>query len=154
MNAPARITIFGALSGLIWSIVAGFISGLFKSRSEVITVLVAGVLTGILVSFVLSRPLRRLSRWGSLWLGILALPLGAFCFGVVISFVHLAASHITGVEHVFTQSPVAPLTRGISFAVLSVVSIFAVVLFPLSVFTTFVFREFILRRSRHENTAS
>ena len=153
MSTTARITIFGALSGLIWSVVPGFICDLFKSRSEVIAVLIAGVLTGIVVSLLLSRPLRRLSRRGSLWLGALALPLGGFCFGVSISFVHLAASHIKSVAHIFGQYPFAPLTQGVSFAVLSVISVFAVVLFPLAIYTTFVLRRFIIHGTRHENAA-
>lgn len=145
MNATVRITTFGALSGILWSAVAGFIGELFRSRSETAAVLVAGVLTGILVSFILSHPLRRLSRRGSIWLGLLTLPLGGFCFGVVLSFVRLMGGHITGGEHVFAQHSFAPLTLGISFAVLSMISIFAVVLFPLSVFTTYLFKRFIIQ---------
>lgn len=154
MNTTALITLFGALSGLVWSVVPGFICDLFKSRSEVIAVLIAGVLSGMAVSLLLSLPLRRLSPGCGFLLGALALPLGGFCFGVSISFVHLAASHIKSVAHIFAQHPFAPLTQGTSFAVLSVISVFAVVLFPLAIYTTFVLRRLIIQTTQHENAAS
>jgi hypothetical protein len=82
----------------------------------------------------------KFNRGHTLLLGILALPAGAFCFGVCIPFVCLIAHLVTGEN--FGNFPSGddrfmPLTEGATYALLSVISVFAVILFPLAVHTTF-----------------
>jgi hypothetical protein len=76
------------------------------------------------------------------FLGVLALPLGGFFFGICFSLIHLA---VEGKTNTYLDDPIG---LGIYFAIFSAISIFAFLLFPLSVLTTFLLRRFLLKSTR------
>lgn len=141
MNTTLRILAFGMVSGLIWSGVAGTLNELFRSPRETATAIVSGVLAGVFTSFALKLPLVRSGKLAAIVFGLLSLPLGAFAFGILLSLVQWAA----------LDRDLTPLALGVQYALLSVVSIFAVVLFPLAVLTTFLLRAVTISGSRREN---
>jgi hypothetical protein len=150
MNTNLRVLTFGVVSGLIWSVIPGLLSELFRSTGETVTVLVSGILTGALTSFALRAPLAKCRRQTAILLGLLSLPFGAFAFGVLTSLVQWVVRELTGTSYRFVAHDFSPFHTGISYAVLSAVSIFAFVLFPLAVLTTFLLRAMVLSGSRHE----
>lgn len=85
-SVTLRVGIFGIVSGLIWSSVAIVCSartaGIYREFP------IAGIITGLLISLALYKPLLRVNCRGTLFLGILALPIGVFCFGVCWSLIH------------------------------------------------------------------
>jgi hypothetical protein len=139
LNTTTRTVLFGIVSGMIWSALAeNLISGdEFKSYESAIAV-GAGVLTGILVSFMLKSRLAKCGRMATFGFGLLSLPTGAFFFGVLNSLGQFIATRITGIEYPSFSSD--PIENGITLALLSVISLLAVILFPLAVFTTFLLR--------------
>jgi hypothetical protein len=83
-------------------------------------------------------------------LGIVALPIGAFCFGVcepVIYFVTHGASFPSDHERFM------PLLLGAEYAVLSIISAYAIFVFPLAMLTTFCLRAVILFQRGRQLTA-
>ena len=138
MSVSARVLAFGVVSGLAWSVIPGVLTHLFNSVGETATVLAAAVVTGVVISFALKAPLAKAGICGCFGLGLLALPLGAFAFGV---FCSLAGNLTGGVDHSFGGNPISV---GLWYAVLSVVSVFAVILFPLAILTTTLLRDVIL----------
>jgi hypothetical protein len=152
MSAPLRVLTFGIGSGLVWAIIAGVLDQLFVSTGEVVTVLASGVLSGIVVSFLLLVPLAKSGRWVSLVFGLLSLPLGAFAFAVLASAVQWAARESTGFTGRFIASGFSPVDSGLELALLSIISIFAFLLFPLAVLTTFLLRGVILWKGRSAQT--
>ena len=137
MSTRANVITFGIISGLIWSVVPGSLNDLFRSK-ESILVIAAGALTGIAVSLALKAPLTKLGRWPTLLLGMLSLPFGAFIFGVIFSLLDLS-NWLNGSQYgIFNVFLI-----GGYYALVSVVSTFAVVLFPLAVVTTFTLRAVI-----------
>ena len=144
MNTTRRTLIFGTASGLLWSLVPGYLDQLLKSRADVAAVLTVGVVTGVAVSFVLHQFLVRFNRWVALVVGILSLPAGAFCFGTLFSAAHLLLSYVTGEPHRFVQTGFHPFMSGAQYAVFSMISVFAVFLLPLAVLTTFLLRSALL----------
>jgi hypothetical protein len=131
-----RVIVFGTTAGAFWSVVPGGLSELFDSLGESISVVISGMLTGILVSAVLFRPLQHVRITGTLFLGFLSLPVGAFVFGVIISIVQLLINILTGISYRFIEYGFKPLHVGIDYAGFSIVSIFALALIPLAIFTT------------------
>jgi hypothetical protein len=147
MRIRANILIFGIITGFLWAFVPGILSELLRSDIEISTVLVAGVVTGVLTSIVLSAPAEKSPPVVTLCLGLLALPLGAFLFGISISVTHLAPSLITGTTYRFVETGFHPLRTGFQYAFYSVFSVFALGLFPMAVFTTFLLRTSLRWRS-------
>jgi hypothetical protein len=141
------------VSGLIWSLVPGALSELFRSPGETATVVVSGVLSGILTSFALAAPLARFGRGPVILFGALSLPLGAFAFGVLLSLVQWLVREFSGTGYRFVAHEFASLTAGIQYAVSSVISVFAFVLFPLAVLTTFLLKRAIHSGHSHEHAA-
>jgi hypothetical protein len=135
---------FGFISGLIWSIVPGLISGLFVySLDETVTVFASGALAGLLVSFALGTLLMRSNFGSTLAFGLLSLPLGAFAFGVFVSLVQWIAREFTGVPYRFVADGFSPFETGFDYAVYSLFSSFAFFLIPLAILTTFILRAVI-----------
>jgi hypothetical protein len=134
---------FGIVSGLIWSVVPGGLNDLFRSK-ESILVFIAGAVTGLAVSLALKVPLTKFGRWWTLLLGLVSLPLGAFIFGVVFSLLNLS-DWLNGSQYGIFNS----ILIGGYYALLSVISIFAIVLFPLAVLTTFTLRAVIHSGEKH-----
>lgn len=140
MRTTARIVLFGTMSGLVWSLAPALLGDLFSSLAEVVTIVTASILTGISVSFALYRPLMRFSRRGALLLGIVSLPAGGFFFGVFASIVGLVGSDATGEPNRFVAAGFHPFIAGAQYALLSVISIFVVILAPSAVLTTLLWR--------------
>ena len=153
MSTPLRVLAFGIVSGLIWSLVPGTLSELFRSPGETATVIVSGVLSGIVTSFALAAALARFGRGAAVLFGALSLPLGAFAFGVLLSLVQWLVREFSGTAYRFVAPEFAPLTIGAQYAVLSVISVFALVLFPLAVLTTLLLRRVIHSGQSHGHAA-
>jgi hypothetical protein len=146
-----RTLIFGSVSGALWSFVAGALDNLFDSKGQTITVVVAGLLTGIAVSFILLFPLSRSGRGSRILLGLAALPLGAFVFGILASSIQLIVKTLGGVPYSFVEYGFNPITIGFNYAVYSVISVFALALFPLALFTTYCMHACIESALRLQN---
>ena len=126
-SIPTRVVIFGACSGLAWSLAPGVLGGLFHDSHIPLTLmLVTCALIGILVSSLLALPLHKANHWViTLLLGVLALPIGAFFFGLFF--------------YLFQNSEDGPLRIGLEVAFWSTLGpVFAIILVPSSVLTTFL----------------
>ena len=144
MSSTAKVITFGIISGLIWSVVAGGLNGLFDSAKASVLVVLAGALTGLTVSLALKAPLTKFGRWWTLVIGLVSLPLGAFIFGVVFSILDVS-DWLKGSQYGIFNA----IVIGGYFALLSVISIVAIFLFPLAVFTTFLLRVVIHSSKKH-----
>jgi hypothetical protein len=155
MNVPARITLFGACSGLLWSSVAIFWSA--RSADVYTEYPVIGIVTGLLVSFALYRPLLRFHRWLTPALGILALPLGAFCFGACFGLTSTLLSFHHGGVVSFGDVVFGPLYSGFLYTyaamVICIFSYYGLILFSSAVLTTYLLRFTISRGSTRKDSA-
>jgi hypothetical protein len=140
MKTPARVVLFGLLSGLLWSVVPGILANLFESRANVPATLIAGVATGILTSLALASVLGRFGPILAVVLGLFSLPLGAFIFGFAFEIIAHFFPTLSSGDRTYLQ----PWRLGLNYALLSVISIFAIGLFPLAVFTTLFLRRVML----------
>ena len=135
MSTTGKVITFGTVSGIIWSLIPGSLVGLFQSSKESIGVVFAGLLTGIIVSLAFKTPLMKLGKGWSLFFGILALPFGAYVFGCVFSDIYQSGWFLDsqyGLSNAFQV--------GIDYVIVSVISLFAVILFPLAILTTLILR--------------
>jgi hypothetical protein len=138
LRKALRILKFGLLSGFLWSLIPGVLGeGLFHLTTAALLI-IAGCLAGIVVTFGQATILPRCNRFGIFVLGILSLPLGAFCFGL---FASVVGNTFGAIVPEWRGKPESPFTTGLVFAMLCVPM--AVVLLPLSVFTTFRLRRFL-----------
>lgn len=134
-----QILTFGFISGAVWSLVPGILSELFRSPGETATVVLSGALSGVLVTGLLAVGLPRVSGKGRILLGLFSLPVGAFAFGFIISFIHLVVESLFDVRYRFVASEFMPIRTGIGYAVGSTLWFPAFVLLPLAVFTSRLF---------------
>ncbi|MEJ0089616.1 MAG: hypothetical protein WDM80_07730 [Limisphaerales bacterium] len=137
MSTTVKVIVFGVVNGLLWSLAPGGLNNLFLSKDAAL-VCIAGMLTGIAVSLALKAPLTRFGRGWALIFGLVSLPLGAFIFGVIFSILDVSAwlnGSQYGIFNVFLI--------GGYYALLSIISIFAIILLPLAVLTTFILRSVI-----------
>ncbi len=141
-SMPARIILFGISVGLLWSLAPGSLNEQFLLAGAP-TVLVASGLTGVTVSFALYKPLMKCGRLGTFFLGIAALPVGAFCFGFCESVIYLIRQFHAGTGIIPGDDRFTPLALGAEYAVLSLISALAVILVPLAILTTFFLRAVI-----------
>ena len=141
MRALTNVLAFGFISGLLWSIVPGTLGNLFSSRGDVPATVAAGIFSGVVTSLVLAAFLGRVGRVVTVLLGFLSLPFGAFVFGFTLAMIDRLLPAITSQSRAILD----PWTLGANYAVLSVVSIFAIGLFPLAVLTTLFLRSFVIR---------
>ncbi len=144
MRALSRTLAFGCLSGLIWSVVPGVLAGLFNSRADVPAVLIAGIVSGVATAITLAALVPRAGRRLTIVSGLLSLPLGAFVFGFSLALLSRLLPALTSGAHGFP----APWNLGITYALLSVVSVFALGLFPLAVASTFLLKRLLLHGSK------
>ena len=147
MKTLARVLAFGLVSGLLWSVVAGILGDLFSTRAVVPAALVAGVVAGVVTSAVLALLLVRFGRGPTVVLGLLSLPMGAFVFGFTLALITRFLPAPTGDTWALTN----PWDTGLNYALLSVISIFAIGLFPLAVVTTLLLRALLVQGRRAEN---
>jgi hypothetical protein len=157
VNVPTRIILFGAISGLFWSLVPIFFVG--RAVDVAVLCLITGVITGVLLSLALCKLLPKCNRWGTVLLGIITLPVGVFCFGVFISVIFSATHFITGgafpsADYEYSLNPFKVLTlavlSGLMYASTSVylaLTTFMTFLFPSAVLTTYLLRLTVLGRS-------
>jgi len=138
MSTTRKVITFGIISGLTWSLLVELqdynLKELFCSKESVLTSL-AGILTGVAVSLILKIPLTRLGRWWTLFFGLVSLPIGAFIFGIALSVLNIS-DWLNGSQYGIFNAFVV----GGYLALLSVISFFAIYLFPLAVLTTFILR--------------
>jgi hypothetical protein len=140
MKPIYRTLTFGALSGIVWSIIPGLLTDLFSSVGESVTIFLAGAITGIAVSFSIRRLLDGNSKQFAILVGCLTLPYGAFLFGLITAFLHIIISEAGGPTYKFAQQDIEPFGEAAAYAIYSCISIFALVLFPLAIGTTLLFR--------------
>lgn len=138
-----KAILFGGIIGFFWAFVPIYLSELNRDVGESVSVIVSGVLTGMIVSGLLSIILVRNQPVLTLMAGMASLPLGAFVFGVVASFIHLIIQDVTGTSYRFVENEFAPVRLGLQYAVFGSITIFGLMLFPLAIFTTFILEMFI-----------
>jgi hypothetical protein len=140
-----RVIIFGIVSGLLWSALPIWFSE--RSAETFWLYPTAGILTGVLASLSLYRLLlkSRLRMVGVL--GLLALPVSAFYFGVCVGL--LQALTVPGS---LLHEPLIPLYSGLLFGYVSVAICFVpywgLVLFPAAVLTTGLLRFTLLYKAK------
>lgn len=149
MKTPARVILFGLLSGLLWSVVPGTLANLFNSRANVPATLLAGLIAGLVTSLALASVVARFGRVLAVILGLLSLPAGAFIFGFAFALVARFLPALTRGE----QASMEPLKLGSNYALWSVISIFAIGLFPLAVLTTLFLRRVIMGGKKRASAA-
>jgi hypothetical protein len=77
-----------------------------------------------------------LGRIGALGAGIVALPVGAFVFGVTISVVQLLAQAVFGGHYRTLSDGFEPIQSGFALAIASTLSYFGPLLVPVAMWTT------------------
>ena len=141
MSTNAKVIAFGITSGLLWVAFSfGFV--LFDSVKNFVLASFAGILSGLAVSFLLKVPLSKLGCWWTLFFGLIALPLGAFIFGIVFSIFNFS-EWLNGSQYGIFNA----VLIGGDFALISVANVCAIYLFPLAIITTFLLRAVI--HSKH-----
>jgi len=144
-----RLITFGATSGVVWSLAPVVLSELLRPPGQMFSVLAAGILTGVVVTLLLAWPLKWCRGWSAAISGAASLPLGAFLFGIIVSWVHYGLAQWPGVQYRFVQYRFAPLDTGMGYA-LGVFAFFpwiTVVLMPLAIGTTLMQYYFVIRRA-------
>ena len=106
-------------------------------------VIVSGLVSGVLTSLALRAHLAKARKRMTVVVGAVSLPFGAFLFGFLLSVL----------QWVFLARDFSPFSVGFQYALFSMISIFAIVLFPLAILTTFLLRAVIVSRSNHEKAA-
>jgi hypothetical protein len=137
MSVKRRVWVFGLFAGLLWSIVPSLLFKGFNSVHTFLLILFPSILTGLLVSAFLYRPLAKLGNWSSFVFGVLALPFGAFIFGFLFSIAQLYFgtpdnSGWNAVEY------------GFFLAAYSLFTVLAFFFLPASIIFTFLFRRYLL----------
>ena len=149
MKSLLRLIAFGAASGFVWGFVPLTLSELWQSTGLAVSTLFAGSVTGIAVTFVLAGPLQYPQRWIAGVLGAASLPLGAFLFGVVATWIQFGLSQWLGVTYRFVRHGFEPLQIGRIYALCSLIPWFAIVLVPAAVGTTLMLQG-IIHHSDHD----
>lgn len=86
MKILIRLFQFGVISGLAWALIPIFAMGFSNSIGEVFACLLASVLSGVLIQLILGFLSYGKSRPYPVLYSILALPFGAFIFGLIHSW--------------------------------------------------------------------
>jgi len=116
MKTRTRIELVGACIGLVWALMMPMYYGYDYSTQPIALIAIAGVITGILLSLALWKLLIKSSHWVALCIGLLALPLGVFCFGVICGTFSLIIGLVTGGGYVtFSGVFEVPLYEGWMF---------------------------------------
>ena len=139
--------LFGLVSGLLWSFAPGVLAGLFNGSTP--GAILASIASGSITSAILAPLLTRVRRRGTIVLGLLSLPVGAFIFGSVFGLIVQFLPSLT--EGAF--GPFAPWHYGFNYVLLSVATPFAVMLFPLALVTTFLLKMVLLRAAEQYPSA-
>ena len=130
LNIWTRSILFGAGSGFAWSLAPGLLGLMFFGSIIPLPFLLIGcVFIGVLVSSALTLPLLNTRNWLiAMLLGVFALAMAAFSFGCFFGlFLHFVNSDNE-----------TPVETGLSFIAMSTGSLFAVILVPCAVLTTFL----------------
>ena len=96
MSTNWRVTLFGIVSGLGWSLIVFRDDGLISLKNgETYLLLTAGVAAALTLCFALKFPL---ARYGVFWataLGLLTFPVGAFLFGFIFALAAMIRTQFT-----------------------------------------------------------
>jgi hypothetical protein len=136
------------MSGLLWT----FAPFWFSSRSpENLKIFVpAGIVTGVLVSLMLYKPILTSNRPTTLLLGISALPLGAFCFGLCVGLFEtiIGGPGGDGVSrsHDLLAAPYLAVTYMYMSIAVCLKPLYALILVGSSVLTTWLLRLILLHQ--------
>lgn len=135
---------FGFASGLLWSAAPGVLADLFGTRADIPVTILSGIITGIITSALFGTLVTKFGRGLTTVFGLLSLPFGAFVFGFNLVLISRLIPTLTSGTRVLVN----PWTEGLNYAVLSVVSVFAVVLFPRAIATTLLLRAYLIHGRR------
>ena len=128
---------FGIISGLFWSVAPLVLGENMGSLSEIVSVLISGILTGIIITSFLSTILPLRSKNATAAFGLLALPAGAFVFGVILTVCMWLLRAISGSIYRYSEG-FNPIENGLNYAVASFLTVFAFAFIPLAIMTTFI----------------
>jgi MFS family permease len=133
----------GAVYGALWSLVPGVLSELLWHPGQAASVVASGIITGVIVTCLVSPLLAAARWWQIVILGMASLPLGASLFGLIVSSMHWLIFKATGVQLRFVMQTVEPpgylfdpLDVAFDYSLHSTMTVFAIGLLPLAVFTT------------------
>ncbi len=153
-NGGEAVVLWGALYGALWSLAPGILSELLRRPGEAATVVFAGIVTGMLVSATLVPFIRRAKRGTVIVLGVLSLPLGAWIFGIVVSWCQWVVLRLTGTHYRFVMQIVEapgsvfdPWRVACDYARGSTLTPLALLFIPLAVLTTLHLRARLLNSS-------
>ena len=152
MKQLPYIAAFGTLSGLVWALVPGTLTESWRSLEVTATILIAGLAAGLATSFLLAKPLRKVSwKWVPL-LGLGSLPLGAFLYGLFIGSLRFLMNSVTGTP--FGREPEwhYPIEMGGFYAFGVFTYYFPYVLIPLAILTTWSLRWVLLKFGKDNAT--
>jgi hypothetical protein len=148
MKTRTRIELFGACIGLLWALLALYYSGDGNTIQDIAILAIAGITTGILFSLVLWKLLVISNNWVAMCLGLLALPLGVYCFGAITGVCHLIIGFVTGGDHITFSDA---LFQGRMFVRVTTFdcshSYLGFVIFPLAAVTAYLLRLTILYKN-------
>lgn len=132
MNPIIKISAFGTISGLLWSAAPGLILGTY--RMHCLDALTASILAGIFTSFAcaLALCITHANRLGTILTGAFSLPLGAFIYGGI--------SHMTSTIIHSSLTHQSPVSVGLDYAVMSMLTPYTALLMPLAILTTFALK--------------
>ena len=131
-----KTILYGSIIGAIWGVFPMTLSELMSTSGEAYSVIAAGALTGLIVSLGLRAILPVKQKWKKIALGFLTLPVGAFVFGVIISYLHLAIERTTGLSYRFIAYEFEPVDTGLFYALLGTISLFSIAFIPLAIAST------------------
>jgi hypothetical protein len=140
MNKARRVLLFGAVSGFLWTAAILLIDQVSLSSNRIYDAVLPGMLTGMLVSLALVRPLEKLGRVGTSILGFLSLPLGGFLFGFWGEIGERMLTSYTGPRDWY-----GPFVGG---GICAVGAVLAFYFIPFSILTTFLLRKVVLMDQR------
>ena len=150
MSSAFKTTVFGIVSGLIWSLIAILLHAqfLFNPEESISIVLLIGAATGVAVSFALKVPLTKFGKTGSIILGVFALPLGIFIFGFLMAVFEMIAKSPENFNGTNDFNLITAFKTAFSATFLG--CIYSCYLLPVAILTTIFLRKVI----RPENNLS
>lgn len=155
MKTRIRIEVIGATIGLVWALLMPMYFGYDYSTQSFTVIALAGVITGILASLALWKLLAKSSPWFAMCLGLLALPVGIFCFGAITGTFSLIVGLVTGSSHATAGGALsAPFYQGWVFVHMAawVCShwILGFIILPLAALMSYLLRLAIIHGVTHD----
>ena len=131
------LTVFGLAAGLAWSMAPFVLYGV-RGLDVLPAAAVAGPITGLVMAFSLAKVLPQLGRDGTIAVGLLALPIGAYIFSVVLWNIEF---FVAGLTHGGISHPGNPIDSG-AHALIGLLYVWPATLLatPAAIWTTFQLR--------------